>query len=140
MILLRIRRLGVRVPPSAPVFSFGKRLDVVTVEVEQIRDQPLERPGTQPGDNRAALGKGLKNAVELELAQGRAHMSASNAELRGELALRRKAIAGLQGPAREQLPDLAHDQVRRLFELNRAQLCGDCRALGHQAANWLTSD
>jgi hypothetical protein len=52
--------------------------------------------------------------------------------LGGELPFRWEAIASLQRAAREQGPDLPHDQVRRLLKLDRAQLRNDGRRLGHR--------
>ena len=47
-------------------------------------------------------------------------MPSSDTELRGELALSRKAIASLQRAARKEVPDLPHNEVRRLLKPDRA--------------------
>jgi hypothetical protein len=86
------------------------------------------------------LWKRLQNAVELQPAQRLTDMTSPDAELRGELAFRREAITSLERTAREQIPDLPHDQVRWFLELDRAQLRDDRRGLGHVGQNWLTSD
>src|SRR5271154_3587972 len=49
---------------------FGECLDVVAVQVEEVADQPFEGARAEACDHGAALGKGLEDAVELELAKG----------------------------------------------------------------------
>src|SRR5208282_2940103 len=106
----------------------------------EIGNQALERACAQARHDRPALRKGLQNAVELELAQGLADVPPSDTELRRELALRRQTIARLERAIGQQVPDLAHDQVRGPVELDRAQLGDDRGGFGHAPSNWLTSD
>ncbi len=112
--------------------GFRQRSNVVAVEIDQIGNQPLERPRAQARDERATLGKRLQYAVELELAQRLAHVSAPNTKLRRELALGGEAIARFQSTGRKQVPDLPHDQIRWLLQLDGTQLRNEGERLRHR--------